>query len=327
MENMFRVLSHYFIKNRGTITMVHTKLALKKYLTTEQLSKRAVEALIERAIEFKHMPEYLYPQYSEKYVSNLFFENSTRTHLSFEVAQKKLGMNVIQFDPSTSSINKGETLLDTALTLEALGINTLVIRSGEEHYYEELLAEPAFNGSIINGGDGSGHHPSQSLLDVMTIYEEFGHFDGLKITIVGDLAHSRVARSNAEMLSRLGAEVYFSGPIEWYHPDFEVYGHYMPLDEIIDYVDVVMLLRVQLERHENPTALKNEIYHQAYGLTIERANRMKPSAIIMHPAPVNRGVEIADELVTSPQSRIVAQMQNGVFSRMAILEAIINGRG
>lgn len=307
--------------------MVQTHLALQNYVSTEHLSTYTVEALIERALEFKHMPDYMYPQYSNQYISNLFFENSTRTHLSFEVAEKKLGMNVIQFDPSTSSINKGETLLDTAITLEALGMNTLVIRSGEEKYYEELIAHPAFHGSIINGGDGSGQHPSQSLLDVMTIYEEFGYFDGLKVTIVGDLAHSRVARSNAELLNRLGAEVYFSGPIEWFHQDFSAYGQYMPLDEIIDQVDVVMLLRVQLERHENPTALKKEIYHVAYGLTEERACLMQQHAIVMHPAPVNRGVEIADSLVTSPQSRIVAQMQNGVFARMAILEAVIHGRG
>lgn len=307
--------------------MVQTHLALQNYVSTEYLSAHTVEALIERALEFKQMPDYLYPQYSDQYISNLFFENSTRTHLSFEVAEKKLGMNIIQFDPSTSSINKGETLLDTAITLEALGMNTLVIRSGEEKYYEKLIANPAFNASIINGGDGSGQHPSQSLLDVMTIYEEYGYFEGLKITIVGDLAHSRVARSNAELLSRLGAEVYFSGPAEWFHQDFSAYGQYMPLDEIIEDADVVMLLRVQLERHENPTALKNEMYHFAYGLTEERAHRMQDHAIIMHPAPVNRGIEIADALVTGSQSRIVTQMQNGVYARMAILEAVIHGRG
>lgn len=307
--------------------MVEIKTMLDHYVSTEHLSVETVGALIERALEFKQMPDYLYPQYSGHYISNLFFENSTRTHLSFDVAEKKLGMQVIQFDPSTSSINKGETLLDTAITLEALGIDTLVIRSGEEKYYEELIQHPDFHGSIINGGDGSGQHPSQSLLDVMTIYEEFGCFEGLKIAIVGDLAHSRVARSNAELLSRLGANLYFSGPMEWYHTDFDAYGQYYPLDEIIHEMDVVMLLRVQLERHQSRSALKDEMYHQMFGLTEQRAYQMQPRAVIMHPAPVNRGIEIADSLVTSSQSRIVAQMQNGVYARMAILEAVIHGRG
>lgn len=306
--------------------MIKTQVGLKHFVSTEYLSLDEVDGLIRNAIELKHTPLELLPKYDNEYVSNLFFENSTRTHLSFEVAEKKLGMNVIQFDPSTSSINKGETLFDTVLTLEALGMNTLVIRSREENYYEELINSPFVNASIINGGDGSGQHPSQSLLDLMTIYEEFGHFNGLKVAIVGDLSHSRVARSNAQLLSRLGAEVYFSGPYEWFDPSFEAYGQYLPLDYLVDQVDVMMLLRVQIERHESKSFSHYNEYHQNHGLTIERAARMKEDAIIMHPAPVNRGVEIADSLVNSAQSRIVQQMQNGVFARMAILEAIMNGK-
>lgn len=306
--------------------MIKTKLALNHYVSTEDLTAKEIADLIERALEFKYMPEDLLPKYTDAYISNLFFENSTRTHLSFEVAERKLGMNVIPFNPSTSSINKGETLLDTAITLKALGIDTLVIRSQEEKYYQKLIEDHNLNLSIINGGDGSGQHPSQSLLDVMTIYEEFRILQGLKIVIVGDLAHSRVARSNAELLSRLGVELYFSGPIEWYHPAFDAYGTYVSLDQIINEVDVIMLLRVQCERHANKSFVDYKNYHESYGLTEARANMMKPHAIIMHPAPVNRDVEIADSLVTDPRSRIVTQMKNGVFARMAILEAVIKGK-
>ena len=306
--------------------MITTKLGLKHFVSTEQLTADAVQALIQRAIEFKHMPAEERPNFKEEYVSNLFFENSTRTHLSFEVAEKKLGMNIIHFDPATSSVNKGETLYDTVLTLEALGIETVIIRSKEEAYYAPLISSPEISVSIINGGDGSGQHPSQCLLDVMTIFEEFGTFDGLKIAIVGDLAHSRVARSNAELLSRLGAEMYFSGPVDWYDSSFDLYGQYVPIDDIIDQVDVIMLLRVQFERHETKSYSEVKVYHENYGLTIGRAHQMAPHAIIMHPAPVNRDVEIADCLVTSPQSRIVHQMKNGLYARMAILEAIMNGK-
>lgn len=306
--------------------MITTKLGLKHFVSTEQLTADAVDYLIQRAIEFKNMPSSERPNFNDQYVSNLFFENSTRTHLSFEVAEKKLGLNIIHFDPSTSSINKGETLYDTVLTLEALGIDTVVIRSKEEAYYAPLINSSEISASIINGGDGSGQHPSQCLLDVMTIYEEFGTFEGLKIAIIGDLAHSRVARSNAELLSRLGAEVFFSGPLEWYDSSFDLYGQYVPIDELVDYADVVMLLRVQLERHATKSFSEIKSYHEAYGLTIARAHQMKADAIIMHPAPVNRDVEIADCLVTSKQSRIVQQMKNGVYVRMAILEAIMNGK-
>lgn len=306
--------------------MITTKLGLKHFVSTEQLTAETVQALIQRAIEFKHMPAEKRPTFKEEYVSNLFFEHSTRTHLSFEVAEKKLGMNIIHFDPATSSVNKGETLYDTILTLEALGIETVIIRSKEEAYYAPLISSPEISISIINGGDGSGQHPSQCLLDVMTIFEEFGTFEGLKIAIVGDLAHSRVARSNAELLSRLGAEMFFSGPVEWYDASFDLYGQYVPLDDIIDQVDVIMLLRVQFERHETKSYSEVKTYHETYGLTIGRAHQMTPHAIIMHPAPVNRDVEIADCLVTSPQSRIVQQMKNGVYARMAILEAIMNGK-
>ena len=210
--------------------------------------------------------------------------------------------------------------------MSALGVDACVIRHGDEHYYDELIQSKTIHCSIINGGDGSGQHPSQCLLDLMTIYEEFGHFEGLKIAIVGDITHSRVAKSNMQMLKRLGAKVFFSGPAEWYDQKFSVYGDYLPIDEVVEKVDVMMMLRVQHERHDGTESFSKEEYHRDYGLTKTRANRMKKHGIIMHPAPVNRDVELADELVEGVQSRIVQQMTNGVYVRMAILEAVLEGR-
>lgn len=312
--------------------MSNNQIALKHFLSVENLDETQVMALIERAAHFKSnagTPEINHDEkYRHTYVANLFFESSTRTHKSFEVAEMRLGMSKVGFDPGYSSITKGETLYDTVLTLEAIGADIAVIRSGEREYYKELLASPSSNISIINAGDGSGQHPSQCLLDMMTIYEEFGSFRGLKVAIVGDLSHSRVAHSNMQLLHRLGADLYFSGPEIWYETENDVYGQYRPLDEVVEIVDVVMLLRVQRERHvgEEVLAMSKEAYLNAYGLTVERANRMQPQAIIMHPAPVNRGVEIDSALVESAQSRILNQMTNGVYCRMAILEAIWNGR-
>lgn len=301
------------------------RISLKHLLTAEALTDREVMGLIRRAGEFKQGAKW-HPEERQYFATNLFFENSTRTHKSFEVAEKKLGLEVIEFEASRSSVQKGETLYDTVLTMSAIGVDVAVIRHGKENYYDELIQSKTIQCSIINGGDGSEHHPTQCLLDLMTIYEEFGGFEGLKVAIVGDITHSRVAKSNMQLLNRLGAEIYFSGPEEWYDHQFDVYGQYVPLDEIVEKVDVMMLLRVQHERHDGKESFSKEGYHLEYGLTNERATRLQKHAIIMHPAPVNRDVELADELVESLQSRIVAQMSNGVFMRMAILEAILHGK-
>ncbi|HDV0816667.1 TPA: aspartate carbamoyltransferase catalytic subunit [Enterococcus faecalis] len=301
------------------------RISLKHLLTAEALTDREVMGLIRRAGEFKQGVKW-HPEERQYFATNLFFENSTRTHKSFEVAEKKLGLEVIEFEASRSSVQKGETLYDTVLTMSAIGVDVAVIRHGKENYYDELIQSKTIQCSIINGGDGSGQHPTQCLLDLMTIYEEFGGFEGLKVAIVGDITHSRVAKSNMQLLNRLGAEIYFSGPEEWYDHQFDVYGQYVPLDEIVEKVDVMMLLRVQHERHDGKESFSKEGYHLEYGLTNERATRLQKHAIIMHPAPVNRDVELADELVESLQSRIVAQMSNGVFMRMAILEAILHGK-
>lgn len=301
------------------------KVSLKHLVTMETLSNEEVLGLIKRGSDFKrNQADFrLDRQY---FASNLFFESSTRTHKSFEVAEKKLGLDVIEFDAKSSSVNKGETLYDTILTMSALGVDICVVRHSDEDYYQELVDSRSIQTSIINGGDGSGQHPSQCLLDLMTIYEEFGQFENLKIAIAGDITHSRVAKSNMQILKRLGADLYFAGPREWYSEEFDVYGKHVALDDIIEDLDVLMLLRVQHERHDGSTSFSKEGYNKTYGLTEERYQKLKDSAIVMHPAPVNRDVEIDDDLVEAPKSRIVAQMQNGVYVRMAIIEAILNGK-
>lgn len=258
------------------------------------------------------------------FAANLFFENSTRTKTSFEVAEKKLGLQVIDFEADKSSIAKGETLLDTIKTLEAIGVEVAAIRHSETRYYDALKDTKL---SIVNAGDGTGHHPSQAILDALTIIQEFGKIEGLKIGIVGDVKHSRVANSDAGLFRRLGAKVYFSGPEFWFDEGMLVNGTYMQFDDLVKEVDVLILLRIQHERHEKSFNFKSEDYLKKFGLTKEREAKMKPTSIIMHPAPINRGVEIDSELVECERSRIFKQMQNGVFARMAILKYDLENKG
>ncbi|PLS16614.1 aspartate carbamoyltransferase [Bacillus sp. M6-12] len=251
------------------------------------------------------------------FVANLFFEPSTRTKCSFEVAERRLGLDVIHFEAATSSVQKGETLYDTAKTLQSIGAGALVIRHKQDKYFNEL--EGRLNIPVINAGDGCGNHPTQSLLDLLTIKQELGSLSGLKVAIIGDIRHSRVARSNADALTRLGAEVVFSGPKEWM--DFSLNtGSYENIDSAIKTADVVMLLRIQHERHSGGSGVQDGDYLSSYGLTKDRERSMKQNAIIMHPAPVNRGMEIDSELVECERSRIFKQMENGVFVRMAVLK-------
>ncbi len=259
---------------------------------------------------------------TQTFAVNLFFENSTRTKSSFEVAERKLGLDVIPFEVSTSSVQKGETLYDTVKTLEAIGAGAVVIRHYEDQYFDQLVGKVRI--PIINAGDGCGHHPTQSLLDLLTIKQEFGKFKGLKIAIIGDIRHSRVARSNADALTRLGAHVVFSGPEEWFDESMESI-QYEEVDHAIATSDVVMLLRIQHERHEQGMTKSKEEYLQAYGLTKTRERSMKPTSIIMHPAPVNRNVEIDEELIECHRSRIFKQMENGVYVRMAVLKRAFEG--
>jgi aspartate carbamoyltransferase catalytic subunit len=283
--------------------------------TITDLTIKEVEELLQEAGSFANGQ--VWKPTHEQFVANLFFEPSTRTRFSFEVAEKKLGLHVLNFEGGTSSVQKGETLYDTVKTLESIGANALVIRHPEDQFYKTISDN--LNIPIINAGDGCGQHPTQSLLDLLTIQQEFPSFQGLKIVIAGDLRHSRVARSNAEILTRLGAKVMITGPELWMNGYDSLYPC-VSMDDAIAEADVLMLLRIQHERHDGVMGWTKETYHQDFGLTIEREKRMKEKSIILHPAPVNRDVEIASELVECGRSRIFKQMTNGVAVRMAVLK-------
>lgn len=250
-------------------------------------------------------------------IANLFFEPSTRTHYSFASAEHQLGCKVVDFMAEASSTKKGESLYDTVKTFEVIGYEGVIIRHSEDKYFKEL---EDINIPIINAGDGCDNHPSQCLLDMLTIYQEFKTFKDIKLVIVGDINHSRVANSNVDTMKRLGGEVRFSGPEFW----IDRKDLYMPLDEAVEWADAVMMLRIQHERHTEAMNLTPEQYLQQYGLTHERVARMKEHAIIMHPAPVNRGVEIESDLVEHPKSRIFKQMENGVLVRKAMIKKVFN---
>ena len=252
-----------------------------------------------------------------KICANLFFESSTRTQYSFNVAQEKLNVRVVSFNVATSSINKNESFYDTVKLFDAIGCDFLIIRSPEVEYYNQLLGH--VKGAILNAGDGTGNHPTQSLLDLLTIKQEFGSFEGLKCCICGDIAHSRVAHTNFEVMKRLGMEVVTTGPSEF----LEEGMNFENFETAIETSDVVMMLRVQHERHDGSVSFDKEEYHKNFGLTKENVAKMKEKAIIMHPAPFNRGVEIADEIVECEKSRIFKQMSNGVFVRMAVMKRAV----
>lgn len=281
-------------------------------LSLEDFSVEEVNEILDKANEFANGKEVDYK--GKKVIANLFFEPSTRTHYSFEKAALNLNCKTINFDESNSSTKKGETLYDTVKVFDMLGVDAFVIRHKQNEYYNELVGK--LNAPILNAGDGTGNHPSQSLLDLLTIKRNFGKFEGLKIAIVGDIKHSRVAHSNIKIMKRLGMTVYVSGPEEFREEGFD----YVELDKIISDVDIIMALRVQHERHKSLTYLSPEEYHKNYGLNAERVNKMKDNAIIMHPAPFNRGVEIADDVIECSKSRIFEQMGNGVFVRMALIQ-------
>jgi aspartate carbamoyltransferase catalytic subunit len=304
----------YEKSGKGAKTMMHL-------FTLSELSVTEITRLLEDAEQFRK--GHFWRPSEPVFIANLFFEPSTRTKCSFEMAERKLGLHVIPFDADMSSVQKGETLYDTVRTLESIGVNAVVIRHSQDAYFEALRHSVRI--PIINAGDGCGHHPTQSLLDLLTIRQEFGTFAGLTVAIIGDIRHSRVARSNAEVLTRLGAKVLFSSPEEW-KDDANPYGMYVDIDTAVAEADVIMLLRIQHERHAEKMGLTKEQYHERYGLTMKRARKMKANSIILHPAPVNRDVEIASSLVESERSRIFKQMENGVYVRMAVLKRAIEGR-
>lgn len=250
---------------------------------------------------------------SQVLVANLFFEASTRTHYSFESAELSLGCKVADVLTSVSSMTKGETLYDTCKTLQSVGYNALVIRSKEEFYWKQL---EGLDIPVLNAGDGANEHPTQCLLDLLTIYKEFGKFEGLKVVICGDIAHSRVAQSDKYAFEMFGMEVKFAGPKE-----FERDGYpFVDFDEAIKDADVVMMLRIQKERGAALADMSDEEYLNKYGMNKQRYAALKDNAIIMHPAPVNRGIEIDDSLVEASKSRIFDQMHNGMLVRKAVIK-------
>ena len=289
---------------------------MKGLLTLKELSTEQIQGIITYAEELKHECRV---SYDTKKFATLFFENFTRTHYSYISALMNLGIKVIDVNTQGSSIAKGETLYDTVKTFEAIGVDGVIIRHSQDEYFKDL---EGINIPIINGGDGASNHPTQSLLDLMTIYEEFGHFKGLKVCIVGDIVHSRVAHTNIEVMERLGIDVYISGPEEFNDNS----APFIPFDEAISTMDVIMLLRVQFERHQEKMKMSKEEYHEKYGMNLQRMAQMKKGAIIMHPAPINRGVEIASECAEAPCSRIYKQMTNGVYIRMAVISLLLDGR-
>jgi aspartate carbamoyltransferase catalytic subunit len=256
---------------------------------------------------------------------NVFFENSTRTLFSFEVAGKRLGAQVANFHPGASSVRKGESLIDTALTLDAMRPDVMVIRHSETGAPHEVAA--VVDCAVINAGDGTGEHPTQALLDALTMRRRKGRIEGLKVAICGDVRHSRVAGSNMKLLPRLGAELRLVGPDSLLPADTGGIKAFTDLDEGIAGADVVMMLRIQRERMEDSASGSLADFHARYGLTRERLDRAAPGALVMHPGPMNRGVEIESELADDPErSAIREQVETGVAMRMAVLDVLTRER-
>ena len=267
------------------------------------------------------------PLLKGKTIVNLFFENSTRTRTSFELATRKLEGSTLNFVSAGSSVQKGETLIDTAKNIEAMGPHCLVVRhssAGGPHVLSRSLRTP-----IVNAGDGFHEHPTQGLLDAFTIEEKLGGISGKRIVIIGDIAHSRVARSNIHILKKLGASVAVCGPPTLLPPHPEVLGvdSSYRLEELLPSADVVMALRVQLERQNRMQIPSIAEYSRVWGLNKERAKLLKDGAILLHPGPINRGVEIDPEVADGPRSVILDQVFNGILIRMAVLAEICNPQG
>jgi aspartate carbamoyltransferase catalytic subunit len=295
---------------------------VKNFLLIADQSPSTLSHLIDRSFFFKSQIQNknFNPYLKNKFISLLFFENSTRTKFSFEVAAKNLGAHILNFMPETSSLEKGETLLDTLKCLESLGAETAVIRHRDDELIETISKE--VNLSLVNAGAGKKEHPTQALLDYMTMVEEFGTSKKLKIGIVGDIIHSRVATSNFLLLKKFNHEVVFSGPKQLM-PQYE--HTYEPFESLLKTCDVIMMLRMQKERHHENFTTSD--YLQEFGLTIERTKIMKSRSIIMHPAPINWGIEMQEGIANLPQSRIFKQMENGVYARMAVLDSLSNKEG
>ena len=299
--------------------------SLKHLLGIEGLSVRDLQFLLKRAermVPISRQVEKRHHTLSGRTLINLFFENSTRTQSSFEIAGKRLGMDVVNMAVQTSSVKKGETLLDTALTLNAMQPDLLVVRHSAAGA-AELLAQKVECG-VINAGDGAHEHPTQALLDALTIVRQKGSIEGLTVAICGDIAHSRVARSNIHLLNTLGAQVRVIAPSTLLPSGVEDLGvtAFRSMEQGLPGCDVVMMLRLQTERMSGAFVPSAREYYRFFGLNAERVALAKKDAIVMHPAPMNRGVEIASNIADGVQSVIFEQIEMGVAVRMAVMEAL-----
>ncbi len=302
----------------------------KHLLGLEDHSAEEITRILDNAVGMKNIftrSVKKVPTLRGKTVCNLFFENSTRTRTSFEIAAKRLSADVVNFNVATSSVSKGESILDTARTIQAMGVDYVVMRHscpGTPHLLSERLRM-----SVINAGDGAHEHPTQGLLDIFTIREKKGEIKGLKVAILGDILHSRVARSNIYALLKLGARVSLVGPSTLVPKHFEALGcevHY-DLKSGIEGADVINLLRIQLERQRANLFPSIREYRLLYALSSERLKYAKPDVLVMHPGPVNRGVEITQEVADGPNSVIDEQVTNGIAVRMAVLYLLGGGQG
>jgi aspartate carbamoyltransferase catalytic subunit len=294
----------------------------KDLLGLEDLSADEILSILDTARTFREVldrPIPKVPSLRGLTAANLFFEPSTRTRLSFELAEKRLSADTVSFQTSGSSVSKGETLKDTARNIEAMGIHLVVIRhqaSGAPHYLANNL-----DAGIINAGDGTHEHPTQGLLDIYTMRQHKGRVTGLRVAIVGDIMHSRVARSNIWGLTKLGAQVVVAGPPTMMPAEVERFGVTVAksTDEALEGADVVNILRIQLERQRGNLYPSLREYARVYGVNAERLRRAKADVVVMHPGPMNRGVEIAQEVADGKHSVILEQVTNGVAVRMAVL--------
>jgi len=302
----------------------------KDIIALRDLTKEEIELLIstaENMREINNRDIKKVPTLRGKTIINLFYEASTRTRTSFEIAGKRLSADTVNISPSTSSSTKGETLSDTALNLLAMKPDIIVMRHAVSgaHYF---LSKKMPNCSIINAGDGTHEHPSQGLLDMLTIKDRFGKLDGLKVAIVGDITHSRVARSNIQGLTKMGSKVFVAGPPTMVPPGVEKLGNVTScptMKEAIQDADVVMMLRIQQERQGKTLMPNAREYSRYFGLNPANLKFAKPDAMVMHPGPINRGVEMSSYVVDGDQSHILKQVENGVAVRMAMLYHVCGG--
>ncbi len=298
------------------------KLQSKHLLGLEGMSKEDMTLILDTAVSFKEVlerPIKKVPPLQGKTIVNLFFESSTRTRISFELAERRLSADVVNFTTSGSSVSKGETLKDTARNIEAMKIDMVVIRhsaSGAPHFLTRVV-----KANVINAGDGAHEHPTQALLDMMTLREKFGTLEGIRVCIVGDILHSRVARSNIYGLKTMGAEVSVCAPTTLIPRQIEQLGVkvYNKLEDIIPHVDALNVLRIQLERQKSGLFPSLREYHRYFGVTKEKVDRAPKPITIMHPGPINRDVELSADLADGPHSVILEQVTNGEAVRMAVL--------